>query len=527
MIYNDVTVGKIKLLHNGEMKLLEVNGTKVLLYRKDDKYYATGAVCTHYGGPLEEGFLDGDNIVCPWHQSCFNIKNGSRVEPPALDPVLSYEVFLKGEKIIIKLPGESEAVPTIKSGLSDTTDVRNFLIIGGGAAGCMAAITLREKGFMGNVTIISQENRKPYDRPNLSKDFLEGNAKSELMPLRSDDFYKENRIEFLLNQHVSEIDTFRKEIFLNDGRLINYDKLLVASGGSPNKLNIPGNDLKNIFYLRSFDDCLNIIEAAKTAKHITVIGGSFIGMESAISLKTLSGLPVTVIFQQEIPFEKIFGKEIGNLILKLYKNKGIEFSSGTKPSAFHGNDSVNNIVLENGKEIKTDLVVIGIGVSPATGFINDIPMEKDGSLKTDQYLMVKDNVFAAGDIVSFPYPQTGNLTRIEHWRTALQQGKTAALNMLGFNEPFDEIPFFWTKQDQLNLVYVGHSHRWDEIIYDGNVSETDMSFIAYYVSNHKIVAAAGNYRDKEMAEINHLMKTNNMPDPEKLKASIKKKRIKN
>ena len=200
MVYSEFTVGKINLLRNGEMKLLEINGIKALLYRNEDKYYATGAVCTHYGGPLEEGYLDGNNIVCPWHQSCFNIKNGNRVEPPALDPVLSYEVFLKGEKIIIKLPEETEAVPTIKSGLSDTTDVRNFLIIGGGAAGCMAAITLREKGFMGNVTIITRENRTPYDRPNLSKDFLAGNAKPEWMPLRSDDFYEENRIKFLLNQ---------------------------------------------------------------------------------------------------------------------------------------------------------------------------------------------------------------------------------------------------------------------------------------------------------------------------------------
>ncbi len=519
---NEFTVGKVDLLSNGGMKSFELKGNKILLYRIDDKYYATSVVCTHYGGPLEEGFLDGETIVCPWHQSCFNIKNGNLKEPPAFDPLPIYEVFVKGKDVIVKIPEQIES-PSIVNHNTGPADNRKFVIVGGGAAGCTAAITLREKGFKGIIEIITAENRTPYDRPNLSKDFLDGNGKPEWMPLRSNDFYKRNEIEFLFNKEVIELDTFRRELFLKDGDIINYDKLLIASGGIPNKLNIPGSKLKNIFYLRSYDDCNKIIEAAKSAKNITVIGGSFIGLESAFSLKSRTNLPVTVIFPQEIPFEKVFGNEIGNLILAVQKQGGIEFLTGSKPSSFQGNGSVDKIILENGTELKTDLVVIGIGVSPATSFIKDIPLEKDGSLKTDTYLEVKDSVFAAGDIASFPYPVTGKITRIEHWRTALQQGRIAAQNILGLKVPYEEIPFFWSKQGQLNLVYVGHSNGWDEIIYDGNVSVDDMSFIAYYVSNHKISAAVGNYRDKEMAEINHLMKTDKLPEPDKLKSFLKKK----
>ncbi len=244
-------------------------------------------------------------------------------------------------------------------------------------------------------------------------------------------------------------------------------------------------------------------------------------METAYSLSEL-GLDVTVIGKDSLPFERILGKEVGELFMNEHKNRGIKFEMSANVSRFAGNGKVEKIIFNDGKEIPADLVLVGIGVVPATGFIEGIKLNPDGSLKTDIYLAVAEDVYAAGDIASFPNPITGERTRIEHWRTAEQQGKTAALNMLGKNVPYSSVPFFWTAQAGLELRYVGHAHAWDYTITWGNVADKD--FITFYISGDKVAAAAGNDRDADMAAAEELMRTGRMPAPdilEKHQAGLK------
>jgi NADPH-dependent 2,4-dienoyl-CoA reductase/sulfur reductase-like enzyme len=332
------------------------------------------------------------------------------------------------------------------------------------------------------------------------------------MPLRDKEFFDKYNIEFLFSHMVEEVNTEKKEICLDDNRILKYDKVLLATGGIPRKLNVPGSDLKNIFYLRSFDDCDKIIEASKNISKVVVIGTSFIGMETAIHLHERN-LDVTVIGPGDIPFKNIFGSEIGTLIKNLQEEQGIKFKLNSEVTGFEGDEKINSVVLSNGEKIDCDLVVIGIGVKPATSFIKGIALEKDGSIKVDEYLQAAKDVFASGDIASFPYGE--NHIRIEHWRIAEQQGRTAGFNMAGKKIKFDKQPFFWTEQAGLNIRYVGYAKEWDETVTWGDINSKE--FITFLVKNNKVAAAIGNKRDTEMAAIEFLMLNNKMPSPDELK----------
>jgi NADPH-dependent 2,4-dienoyl-CoA reductase/sulfur reductase-like enzyme len=281
------------------------------------------------------------------------------------------------------------------------------------------------------------------------------------------------------------------------------------------KLNIPGNHLKNIFYLRSFDDCLSIIEESKNARSIVVIGGSFIGMETAFSLHKRRNIPVTVVVKDDLPFKKVFGKEIGNLFLSEHQKTGTKFILKTEPVKFEGEEKVTAVKLNNGESIEADLVLIGIGVRPAAEFIKGIELQDDGSIKTNSCFEITEDVYAAGDIAKFPYWYNEEYTRIEHWRTAEQQGRIAALNMSGNKKEFKGIPFFWTSQAGITLNYIGYTADWDEIIIQGDISSKN--FIAFYIKNKKMLAAASCDREKEMTALHELMRLNKAPSISELK----------
>lgn len=501
-------------LKEGEMKQISAGDTEILLANVKGEYHALTAHCTHYGAPLADGALCGDRLICPWHHACFDIKTGDLLDPPALDALHHFELRIDGKNIILLLPENvsDRRIPSMVKPQSDV-DSRKFVILGGGAAGYAAAQTLREDGFKGRIIMITQENRVPYDRPNLSKDYLQGNAQPEWMPLRTDSFFEENGIEVQMGKVVEKVDHENKTIHFDNDESIGYDSLLVASGGKPRKLQLPNADLKNIFVLRSFAQADQIINAAENAKRAVVIGASFIGMETAASL-TQRGLSVTVIAPDKVPFEKVLGSEIGEFFRHLHEKNGVKFLLGASVSSFEGNGKVSSVLLENGDRIETDLVIVGIGVSPVTAFLDGIKKEKDGGIVVDEHLCITKDLYAAGDIAHTPSAQTGELVRIEHWRYALQQGRIAAHNMAGKKTRFDSVPFFWTQQFGVSLRYVGHAKGWDKIIYDGNVSEG--KFIAYYVKDGKIKAAAGIKRDYEMDLVNELMRLNKLPEVEKL-----------
>lgn len=482
---------------DGEMKEARVGETSVLLARVEGRCYAVAAHCTHYGAPLAEGHLSGDRIVCPWHHACFNARNGRLEEPPALDSLAAYPIRIENDEIFVDLPDgapDRETPPMSKRG---DDDKRTFAIIGGGAAGYMAVQTLREEGFAGRIVMITREARTPYDRPNLSKDYLHGHAEPEWMPLRGEDFYAEYDIEVVFDKKVTDVDARSRVITFADGDTMACDSLLIATGGEPRRLKVPGGDLDNVFVLRSFDSADSIIAATDGAKNVVVVGASFIGMEAAFSLRE-RGLEVTVVTPDKVPFERTLGPEIGRLFQSVHESKGVNFRLGENVISLRGETKVKGVKLASGDTLDTDLVVVGIGVSPATAFLTGFEKQKDGSLLVDEYMSLGNDIFAAGDIVSFNDRRTGERMRIEHWRTALQQGRAAAKNMLGRREGYTAVPFFWTTQFDVTLNYVGHAAGWDRIEYRGDVGQKD--FLAFYIKAENVAAVAGMNRDRDLAK---------------------------
>lgn len=512
---NYVTVAQVTDFNDGTMKQLKVGELDVLLVRVNGKFHAVGAHCTHYGAPLEKGALCGHHVICPWHHAWFDVTNGDLLEPPALDALPHYEVKIDGEDVQVKIPENSSdrRIPRMVP-CDFEADRRTFVILGGGAAGYAAAQTLREDGVRGRIVMISREARLPYDRPNLSKDYLQGEAQPEWMPLRPDEFFGEHNIELMMEKEVREVDHNGKKIIFDDDETVSYDKLLIASGGRPRSLKAPGSELKNIFLLRSFSQADEIIAEVEGAGKAVVIGASFIGMETAASLQG-RGIEVTVVAPDKVPFEKTMGPEIGKFFQQLHEKNGVRFRLGVGADSFEGNGKVNGVVLDNGEKIDADLVIVGIGVSPVTDFLDGVEKQKDGGVVVDKYLKLADDLYAAGDIAHVPNAHTDELIRIEHWRYALQQGRAAAHNMAGKSVPFKAVPFFWTQHFGVSLRYLGHAKGWDEIIYDGNPAEPP--FLAFYVKGDRVTAIAGIKRDTDMAYLEQLMKDNTLPPVSQLK----------
>jgi len=509
-------VGEADAVEDGGMKAFEIDEDhKILIARVKGEYYAMGATCPHYGAPLEDGILSGNRVLCPWHHSAFDIQTGDLLEPPAMDNIPVYEVNIENGNIVVMLPDkiESSVKPEMSEPDSDQ-DERTFVIVGAGAAGNTAAQTLRETGFKGKIKLVTKEKEIPYDRPELSKEFMQGKGKEEWLPLRSKDFYENNGIDLMFETEVTKVDTAKHEIDLGNGDRLKFDRILLATGGRPRRLDIPGNDLDNVFTLRSHTDASRIIASAEKAKKAVVVGANFIGMETANSLRE-RGLEVTVVAPEDIPMKKIFGDRIGTMFRRAHEDKGVKFMMGHTVEKFEGDGTVRTAILDNSEKLEADLVVIGIGVVPSSDTIDGIAYQPDGSIEVDEHMNSKDNIYAAGDIARFKDPRTGQWTRIEHWRTAEQQGRIAARNMADEEVPYDSVPFFWTNQAGLNFQYVGHAENWDDVIIDGSLE--DKKFVAYFIKNNKVAAAAGNGRGKDMAAIEELMRKNEMPEPERLR----------
>jgi apoptosis-inducing factor 3 len=497
------------LLKDGEMTRLELEGNPVVIAHVGGRYYAFGGNCTHYGAPLNEGVLKGHTLMCPWHHACFDIVSGVRLEPPALNDLPRYTVEIEGDNILVTLPHENDQEP---QGKIDGSDDRVFVIVGGGAAGNSAAEELRRVGFKGRVIIVSDVPEVPVDRPNLSKDYLDGHAQPEWIPLRDENWYAARDIELRLNTRVQSIDLQAKTVMVDVGEPLHYDKLLLATGGKPRQLtNLPGTDLKGVYTLRTLDDSTRIIEAAEQGKRAVIIGASFIGMEVASSLGGGRGVSVTVVEMSPVPFARVFGEDIGRMFQQLHEEKGVQFRLGAKINRLLGeNGYVTGVELGDGEVLPADFVVVGVGVSPATDFLNGSGLqleEKDRSVRVNASLRTSEHdIYAAGDIARWE-DGTAAGTRIEHWRVAQQHGIIAARNMLGGAEDANNhVPFFWTTQWGTTLNYVGHANQWDEIIYRG--SPQDRNFIAFYVVEGQMKAAAsvGFDHDAEMDAIEFILR---------------------
>ena len=296
------------------------HGEAVILVRKGATIHAIGATCTHYSGPLAEGLVVGDTVRCPWHHACFSLRTGEALGAPALNPVDCYEVTRRGDRVIVGAKQPRSHAP------KPPESPRNIVIVGAGAAGAAAAEKLRSLGFAGHITLIGNEAPGPVDRPNLSKDFLAGNAPMEWVRLRDDEFYEKQKINFVRDEAVVEVDPKGKSVTLQGGRRIAYDKLLLAPGSEPSRLPIPGALQPQVMTLRTLSDAQAIIAAAGKSRRAVVIGSSFIGLEVAASLRARN-LEVDVVSRDQIPLERVMGAQVGRFVQQLHEAEGRAFSS--------------------------------------------------------------------------------------------------------------------------------------------------------------------------------------------------------
>lgn len=511
----EAIVARVADLQDGEMKEVQVGETKVLLTRLKGKFHTVGSVCTHYGGPLAEGVLSGERVYCPWHQSVFNALSGDLEEPPGFDAVPRFEVRLEGDQVVVAVPDEQVERRTPAMCKCDSrADGRTFVILGAGGAGQAAAETLRQVGFKGKILLITREQALPYDRPLLSKGYLSGEAGAEGLPWRAPEFYRDHDIEVQLGREIDRVEAGAQTIKFADGATLNYDAALVATGGVALPLAAPGADLANVFTLRSSVDADKIIAAAGRAKTALAVGASFIGMETAASL-TKRGLKVTVVAPGAVPIHRILGPEIGRVLQKVHEANGVKFVMGARVASLEGAGRVQTVVLDNGKKIPADLVIAGVGVKPATNFLQGIKLNLDGSVPVNKYLQAAPGLYAAGDVARFPDWRTGEAIRIEHWRLALQHGRTAARNMAGQPTEFAGVPFFWSDQFDVIVQYVGYAASWDEIIFHGKPEDHD--FMGFYVKDGQVRAAAAMNRDRQVGALAELLRLRRAPTPAELR----------
>jgi NADPH-dependent 2,4-dienoyl-CoA reductase/sulfur reductase-like enzyme/nitrite reductase/ring-hydroxylating ferredoxin subunit len=485
----------IESLADGQMLVGHAHGKAVLLVRVGQEVFAVSPHCTHYNGPLAEGLLIGETVRCPWHHACFDVRTGEAVRAPALSPVTCWEVAR--DDGVIKV-GEKRAQPQSRTRIETTAKPERIVIVGGGAAGFAAAEMLRRVGYGRSLVMLSSDSALPYDRPNLSKDYLAGTIPFDYVPLRHQSFYEENHIETQLGKTVVELHVQAHELLLSSGERVAYDRLLLATGAEPLRLTIPGAEQPHVKTLRSLVDSDAIIDAAKTSNRAVVIGASFIGLEVAASFRARK-LEVHVVAPDKRPMERILGPEMGDFIRTLHEEHGVIFHLETKPKAID-----KMVHLENGETIGADLIVVGIGVRPRLGLAENAGIDLDRGVAVDQYLETSvPGVFAAGDIARWPDPYSGENIRVEHWVVAERQGQAAALNMLGERKPFAEVPFFWSQHYDVPINYVGHAEAWDEIQIDGDVMNKDC--LLRFKRHGRVAAVASIFRDLQSLQAEVVM----------------------
>ena len=518
MATQEAMVCQINDLQDGQMKQVTVAETEVLVGRVAGQYYATGAYCPHYGAPLADGVLSGSRIVCPWHHACFSIISGDQEEPPGFDALPQFPVRIRGDDIIVSVPDDAPERRTPDMAQPDPqADERVFAILGAGAAGAAAAETLRQAGFQGRIVLITAEPHLPYDRTVLSKSSI-AEGQEQVGGLREVGFYQRHGIEVLTATPVARVDTTAQQIEFMDGEELSYHTLLVATGSSPRRLNVGGTELSGVFPLRTPEDAQRIITAAKNGTRGVIIGASFIGMECAASLRQRE-VEITVVAPESVPLEFVLGRDVGQMYKNLHEEHGMTFVLGAEVEQIGGEDRVEKVVLRGGQEIEADFVVLGVGVRPATEFLRGVERNEDESISVNAHLRVEGKnrpLYAAGDIAMFPDPRSGEPIRIEHWRVAQQQGRVAAFNMAGIEKTFDQVPFFWTRQYDLSLAYVGHAKEWDEVVLEGNLEQHD--FLAYYIKGEQVLAVAGMGRDQALCAIEECLRLGKMPSVQEIRA---------
>jgi NADPH-dependent 2,4-dienoyl-CoA reductase/sulfur reductase-like enzyme/nitrite reductase/ring-hydroxylating ferredoxin subunit len=488
---SDVREGMPLLGHAG--------GEPVVLVRDGGQVHAVAATCTHYGGPLAEGIVSGGAIHCPWHHACFDLATG-KPRGPALAPIACFDVKLDGGKLRVGARREPPS-PAPAGGPSA------IVIVGGGAAGVACAEALRMEGSRATITIVTGEASDPVDRPNLSKDYLAGNAPEEWVFLRTADALAANQIK-LEPGPVTGIDRNAHTVHTAADRDLTWDALVLATGSEPIRLPIDGATLPHVHVLRTLADSRAIAAAAKPGEPAVVIGSSFIGLEVAASLRA-RGVPVTVVGPDAVPLARVLGDEVGAFVRRVHEGKGVAFRLGRKPARI----TAEAVELDDGSKLPANLVVMGVGVRPRTDLAQAAGLKIDRGVVVDAELRAAPDVWAAGDIARHPWG--GELVRIEHWQVAVRQGQAVARAMLGRGASLD-VPFFWSQHHDVTLGYVGHAEKFDRAEVKGDLDARDAHVV--YRDGGAIRAVVTVGRDRVSLEVEAAMAKG---DPAALEAAVK------
>lgn len=481
-------------LADGGMLAGHVGEDAVLIARRGNELFAVGATCTHYGGPLPEGLMVGETVRCPWHHACFNLRTGEAVAAPALAPVSCWRVERKDGRVFVTAKVSGEAAHRGSHAHSASSAAERIVIVGGGAAGFAAAEMLRREGFGGALTLISGDDSAPYDRPNLSKDYLAGTAPEEWIPLRPREFYVENDIDLRLGTEARRIDAAGRRVMLANGEPVSFTKMLLATGAEPIHLQCPGADLPHVRTLRSLTDCRALRDRATAGTHAVIVGASFIGLEAAAALRHRQ-VEIHVVAPEARPMERVLGPAMGDFVRSLHESQGVTFHLGRTLAAI----DERGVRLDDGARLEADFVLVGIGVRPRLALAEGAGLATDRGVLVNEYLETSAaGIFAAGDIARWPDPYSGERLRIEHWVVAERQGQAAARNMLGHRERFDKVPFFWTQQYDVSIDYVGHAASWDDIEQQGDPNARDVAL--RFRKSGRTLAFASIFRGRESLE---------------------------
>jgi NADPH-dependent 2,4-dienoyl-CoA reductase/sulfur reductase-like enzyme/nitrite reductase/ring-hydroxylating ferredoxin subunit len=483
--YPDLRAGvKFDGLAESEPLLGHFDGETVILVRQGERVFATGAVCTHYGGPLAEGLVVDETIRCPWHHARFNLRTGEAAGAPALNPVSCFNVLREGGMVMVS--GKNAEDFRVACKLKPSSVV----ILGAGAAGAACADMLRAKGYAGPVTLAGDEEPGPVDRPNLSKDFMAGTAGEDWIPLRTREYYESIKVDLITNDPAVRLSPAEHKVSLRSGRTLSYGALLLATGAEPRSLPIEGADLPHVYRLRTLADCTAIIDKTREARKCAVIGSGFIGLEVAASLRH-RGLAVSVIGPESVPLSKVLGAEMGSFIRKLHERHGVHFFTDAKPYAIRA----DRVEIGDGRFIEADLVIMGVGVSPRTALAEAAGIKVDNGVIVGETLQTSSaDVFAAGDMARYPEPVSGAATRIEHWVVAERQGQAVARSMLGIGGAYREAPFFWSQHYDVTISYVGNAASWETCEIRGGLEKHDAC--AIYRRKGRTIAVATVGRDR-------------------------------
>lgn len=368
-----------------------------------------------------------------------------------------------------------------------TAGPRTVAVVGAGLAGSKAVEALRAEGFDGRIVLFGEEPHRPYERPPLSKGYLQGNDERGTVFVHPEEWYGEHDVDLRLGAAVSGLDRHAHELMTTDGQPVHYDRLLLATGASPRHLRLPHADLPGVHYLRTLDDSDALRATFRPGANVVVIGAGWIGLETAAAART-AGATVTVLESAELPLLRVLGPQMARVFADLHRENGVDLRLGVTVSGLRGDGSaVTGVQLGDGTEIDADAVVVGIGVTPNVDLARQAGLAVDDGVLVDASLRTSDaHVFAAGDVANAEHPVLGRRIRVEHWANALHQPEVAAKSILGQEAVYDRLPYFFTDQYDLGMEYVGYAGADDDVVVRGDLEGRE--FVALWTRDGKVVA---------------------------------------